>query len=77
MQQGRGCDIVIGGLIQRNAGATASTSGAGWNDQYSYDVCSFRNPPPYFPTTGRYSRYQYYEIDPVGFNVATWYANNQ
>ncbi len=77
VQQGRGCDIVIGGLIQRNAGATASTSGAGWNDQYSYDVCSFRNPPPYFPTTGRYARYQYYEIDPVGFNVATWYANNQ
>lgn len=75
--QGRGCDIVIGGLIQRNAGATASTSGAGWNDQYSYDNCSFRNPPPYFPTTGRYSRYQYYEIDPVGFNVANWYAANQ
>lgn len=77
VQWGRGCDIVIGGLIQRNAGATASTGGAGWNDQYSYDVCSFRNPPPYFPTTGRYSRYQYYEIDPVGFNVANWYAANQ
>jgi len=74
---GRGCDIVIGGLIQRNAGATASTGGAGWNDQYSYDVCSFRSPPPYFPTTGRYSRYQYYEIDPVGFGVAAWYTANQ
>ncbi|MEP6572713.1 MAG: hypothetical protein ABJD11_08455 [Gemmatimonadota bacterium] len=75
--QGRGCDVVVGGLIQRNAGATASTSGAGWNDQYSYDNCSLNNPPPYFPTTGRYSKYQYYEIDPVGFSVATWYANNQ
>ncbi len=74
---GRGCDIVIGGLIQKNAGATASTSGAGWNDQYSYDVCSFRNPPPYFPTTGRYARYQYYEMDPVGFNVTNWFAANQ
>ncbi len=75
--QGRGCDIVIGGLIQRNAGATASTGGNGWNDQYSYDNCSFRNPPPYFPTTGRYARYQYYEIDPVGFTVANWFAANQ
>ena len=75
--QGRGCDIVIGGLIQRNAGATASTSGNGWNDQYSYDNCSFRSPPPYFPTTGRYARYQYYEIDPVGFTVAGWFAANQ
>jgi hypothetical protein len=75
--QGRGCDVVVGGLIQRNAGATASTSGHGWNDQYSYDNCSLRNPPPYFPTTGRYAKYQYYEIDPVGFNVAAWYAANQ
>jgi hypothetical protein len=74
---GRGCDTVIGGLIQNTGGATGSGSGAGWNDQYSYDTCSLRNPPPYFPTTGRYAKYQYFEIDPVGFNVATWYANNQ
>jgi hypothetical protein len=34
-------------------------------------------PPPYFPTTGRYLKNRYYEIDPVGFTVAGWFAANQ
>ena len=31
------------------------------------------SPPPYFPTTGRYFKNRYYEIDPVGFSVANWF----
>jgi hypothetical protein len=27
------------------------------------------NPPPYFPTTGRFQDNRYYELDPVRFNV--------
>ena len=75
--QGRGCDIVVGGLVQRKAGATASTGGQGWNDQYTYDVCALKQAPPYFPTTGRYEKNRYYEIDPVGFTVQNWFALNQ
>jgi hypothetical protein len=34
-------------------------------------------PPPYFPTTERYFKNRYYEIDPVRFSVAGWFAANQ
>ena len=33
--------------------------------------------PPYFPTTGCYYKNRYYEIDPVGFSVADWFAANR
>jgi hypothetical protein len=32
------------------------------------------NPPPYFPTTGHFARGRQFEVDPVGFNVASYYA---
>jgi hypothetical protein len=35
------------------------------------------DPPPYFPTTGRFARNRVYELDPRNFNVATWFAANQ
>ncbi len=45
------------------------TDGHGFTKRYSYDRCGVVNPPPYFPTTGRFLDNRYYEIDPVKFNV--------
>jgi hypothetical protein len=44
-------------------------NGHGFIKRYSYDRCGVVNPPPYFPTTGRFLDNRYYEIDPVKFNV--------
>jgi hypothetical protein len=71
---GRGCLYLTGGIIQDVRGAVGLSSGQGYLKRYSYDICAFQTPPPYFPTTGRYDRNRYYEIDPVGFNVATFFA---
>lgn len=32
-----------------------------------------REPPPYFPTTDRFSKGQYYQVDPTTFNVAAYF----
>ena len=72
----RGCKSIIGGTIQQGVAATFSGS-SGWAEQDTYDGCGITNPPPYFPTTGRFRKNRYYEMDPVGFNVANWYAANQ
>jgi len=72
----RGCKSIFGGTIQQAVQATF-TGNSGWAEQDSWDSCGLRAPPPYFPTTGRYSKNRYYEIDPVGFNVANWFMANQ
>lgn len=70
---GRGCLYLTGGIIQRQRGAVGLSSGEGFAKRYSYDKCALYNPPPYFPTTGRYTDNRYYEIDPNGFSVAALY----
>jgi hypothetical protein len=72
---GHGCIYLTGGLIQSNRGPVGTSSGSGYAKQYSYDPCAAENPPPYFPTTGIFTNNKYYELDPVGFNVATLFAN--
>jgi hypothetical protein len=72
---GRGCIYLTGGIIQQNRGAVGLTTGEGYAKRYSYDKCALYNPPPYFPTTGRYTDNRYYEIDPSGFSVATLYSS--
>ena len=67
---GRGCLYITGGLIQEARGPVGLTNGAGFVKRYSYDRCALNNPPPYFPTTGRFIDNRYYEIDPVSFTVA-------
>ena len=74
---GRGCLYLTGGIIQDTRGAVGTTGGTGYVKRYAYDQCAFQTPPPYFPTTGRFYRNRYYEIDPVGFNVATFFHNLQ
>lgn len=70
---GRGCLFLTGGIIQKQRGAVGVSNGAGFAKRYSYDKCALYNPPPYFPTTGRYTDNRYYEIDPSGFDVAALY----
>ncbi|MEO8945968.1 MAG: hypothetical protein ABI338_05670 [Gemmatimonadaceae bacterium] len=72
---GRGCIYLTGGIIQEQRGAVGLTSGQGFAKRYSYDKCALYNPPPYFPTTGRYTDNRYYEIDPSGFSVANLYGS--
>jgi len=70
---GRGCLYLTGGIIQGTRGAVGTTGGTGYVKRYAYDKCAFQTPPPYFPTTGRFYRNRYYEIDPVGFSVANFF----
>lgn len=65
---GRGCLNLTGGLIQNRRGPVGLTSGQGYVKRYSYDRCAIVNPPPYFPTTGRFQDNRYYELDPVRVN---------
>ena len=79
-QVGRGCFNMVGAAIQGKNAARMSSSGSGatgWNPQWTYDRCDAVKPPPYFPTTGRYFKNRYYEIDPVGFTVGGWFTANQ
>jgi hypothetical protein len=71
---GRGCLRLIGGIIQRSRGPVGTSAGYGFLKNYSYDDCVMVNPPPYFPTTGHSVRGRYYDVDPVGFDVDTYFA---
>jgi hypothetical protein len=70
VNSGRGCLYLTGGLIQQRRGAVGQTNGNGFIKRYSYDRCANYNPPPYFPTTGRFLDNRYYELDPVRFDIA-------
>jgi hypothetical protein len=70
---GRGCLFLTGGIIQSTRGAVGTGAGTGYIKRYSYDQCAATSPPPYFPTTGRFAKGQYYQVDPVGFNVGNYY----
>jgi Tfp pilus assembly protein PilX len=74
---GRGCLYLTGGVVQETRGAVGLSDGSGYKKRYSYNACAGTNPPPYFPTTGRFEPNRIYEIDPTGFDVAAWYAANQ
>lgn len=77
INSGRGCLSLTGGIIQRSRGAVGLTSGEGYIKRYTYNACAASDPPPYFPTTGRFSKNRVYELDPRGFDVAKWFEENQ
>lgn len=77
VQWGRGCLYLHGGVIQRVRGAVGTTAGTGNLKRYDYNECAFSNPPPYFPTTGHFTKNRIYPIDPTGFDVAGWFTANQ
>ena len=73
---GRGCLYLTGGIIQTTRGAVGtigSPGGTGYVKRYSYDRCGATAPPPYFPTTGHFTRGQLYLVDPAGFSVASYF----
>jgi hypothetical protein len=67
---GRGCLYLTGGVIQQARGAVGTSAVTGYIKRYTYDRCALINPPPFFPTTGRFMDNRYYEVDPSGFSVA-------
>ncbi len=71
---GRGCLYLTGGIIQESRGPVGMGTGQGYSKQYSYDRCAANDPPPYFPSTGRFTDNRYFEINPVGFNVTALFA---
>jgi hypothetical protein len=72
---GRGCLYLTGGLIQQTRGAVGLTSGEGYIKRYAYDSNARFCPPPHFPTTGRYVKNRYYEVNPRVFeDVASFFA---
>lgn len=73
----RGCLYLTGGIIQNNRGPVGQSNGRGYIKRYSYDRCAAVNPPPYFPTTGRFQDNRYYELDPVRFNVGNLFRSLQ
>ncbi|MFC1662456.1 hypothetical protein ACFL3S_13550 [Gemmatimonadota bacterium] len=73
-RSGRGCIYLTGGIIQNTRGAVGLTDGHGYVKRYSYDICARTNPPPYFPTTGVFVRGQYYEVDPAGFSISSYFG---
>lgn len=74
---GRGCLALTGGIIQRTRGGVGLTSGEGYIKRYAYNACAASDPPPYFPTTGKFARNRIYELDPRNFDVAAWFTANQ
>ena len=70
---GRGCLYLTGGIIQTTRGAVGTAAGTGYLKRYSYDACAYTSPPPYFPTTGHFARGRYFEVNPAGFNVLSYY----
>jgi hypothetical protein len=72
---GRGCLYLTGGLIQDVRGAVGLTSGEGYIKRYAYDSNARFCPPPHYPTTGRYSKNRYYEVNPQVFgDVGAFFA---
>ena len=77
---GRGCLYLTGGIIQKTRGPVGteyvySPGGTGYIKRYSYDACAATSPPPYFPTTGHFTRGVYYEVDPSNFSVASLFQS--
>lgn len=75
-QWGRGCLYLTGGIIQQTRGAVGtiwSVGGTGYVKRYSYDKCGATAPPPYFPTTGHFTKGQMYWVDPTGFSIGSYF----
>jgi hypothetical protein len=75
INNGRGCIYLSGGIIQQARGAVGTSNGTGFTKRYSYDRCAVVNPPPYFPTTGRFQDNRYIELDPAGFKDSVYFKS--
>jgi hypothetical protein len=75
VNNGRGCINLSGGIIQQSRGAVGRSDGTGFSKRYTYDRCAIVNPPPYFPTTGRFQDNRYLELDPAGFDDKKYFKS--
>ena len=77
---GRGCLYLTGGIIQGTRGPVGTMWGngdsgeTGYIKRYQFNECGLTLPPPYFPTTGRFSEDRSYEMSPVNFNEHAWFV---
>ena len=89
---GESCGQAASGCLRFNGGQTlgridwwnyyqiGSTNSSGLTTRATYDRCGATNPPPYYPTTGRYGKSRYYELDPVWLNqtgIASYFRELQ
>ncbi len=73
----RGTMRMVGGQIRGRSGQTGTFSGAflhGTGIDISFNTCALTYPPPFFPTTGRWSLAQYFEVNPLNFDPAVWFS---
>jgi hypothetical protein len=73
----RGTIRQVGGRIQDRTGQAGTMSGGflhGYLSDISFNQCALQYPPPYFPTTGHWSRGQFFELDAARFSPATWFG---
>jgi hypothetical protein len=69
-----GCIRITGGLAMGRVdyytySPVGNGQAYGYAEAHAYDKCGAVNPPPYFPTTGRFIESRYYEVDPVWLNA--------
>jgi len=89
---GETCGLAASGCIRISGGiayammdwwgywSLGSSNSSGWASGHTYDPCGASNPPPYFPTTGRYVKSRYYEVDPVWLSqigIGSYYGELQ
>ncbi len=73
----RGFVRQVGGRIQQRAGTGGTISGTslhGYTSEISFNRCALTSPPPYFPTTQRWTLSQFYEVDPQRFTPERWFS---
>ena len=76
---GRGCLYLTGGIIQGTRGPVGTLNASqtagefGYIKRYSFNTCGLSDPPPYFPTTGRFSANRSFEMDPVNVDIHPYY----
>jgi hypothetical protein len=74
----RGIVRTVGGRIQGRAGQGGTFSNIntlhGAIGDITFNTCALRFPPPYFPTTGRWTLAQFFEINPQNFDPTVWFT---
>jgi hypothetical protein len=79
VKAGRGCLYLTGGIIhgtRQPVGTLDPTSSFGVNGyikRYTFNTCGLTQPPPYFPTTGRFASNRTFEVNPVNFDIHPYY----
>jgi Tfp pilus assembly protein PilX len=74
----RGITRTVGGRVQGRAGQGGTFSNIGTLHgsigDITFNTCALRFPPPFFPTTGRWTLAQFFEINPQNFDPTVWFS---